>query len=50
MVIIFAVDIAENVGCTIVFIAVQDLGKIEFVAYDKVVCGGIVKLISVVIR
>ena len=50
MIIIVVVTIIENVGCVIVFIAGQYLVRIEFVAYDEVVSGGIVEFISVVIR
>ena len=42
MFIIFVVAIIEECGCIIVFIEVQDLVRIEFFAYDKVVSGGIV--------
>ena len=50
MVITVFVAIVESVGCIIVFITGQDLVRIEFSAYDKVVSGGIVEFISVVIR
>ena len=50
MVIIVVVAIVEEVGCVIVFIAGQDLVRIEFFEYDEVVSGGIVEFISVVIR
>ena len=50
MIIIVVVTIIENVGCVIVFIAGQYLVRIEFVAYDEVVSGGVVEFISVVIR
>ena len=50
MIIIVVVTIIENVGCVIFFIAGQYLVRIEFVAYDEVVSGGIVEFISVVIR
>ena len=50
MVIAFVVSIVEDVGCIIVFIAGQDLFRVEFVAYDEVVSGIIVEFISVVIR
>ena len=50
MIIIVVVTIIENVGCVIFFIAGQYLVRIEFVAYDEVVSGGVVEFISVVIR
>ena len=50
MVIIFVVAIVDYIGCIIVFIDGQDLVMIEFFAYGEFVSGGIVELISVVIR
>ena len=50
MVIIIVVAIVEDVGCVIVLISGQDMVRIEFVAYDKVVSGGTLEFISVVIR
>ena len=47
---IVVVAIIEDVGCIIVFISGQDLVRTEFVAYDEVISGGIVELISFVIR
>ena len=50
MVIIGVVAIVEDVECVIIFISSQDLARIEFVAYDEVVSGGIVEFISIVTR
>ena len=50
MVIIVIVAIIEDVGCVIVFIYGQDMVRIDFFAYDKVLSGGIVELIYVLIR
>ena len=50
MVIIVVVAIIEDIECAIFFIADQYLVRIDFFAYGKVVCGGIVELIHVVIR
>ena len=50
MVIIVVVAIVEDIGCVIVFIASQDLVRIDFFAYDEVLSGVVVEFIYIVIR
>ena len=50
MVNIVGVSIVEEFECVIIFTSGQYLVRIEFVAYDKVVSGGILEFIYVVIR
>ena len=50
MVVVVVGGIVEGVGCVIFFISGQDMVRIEFVAYDGGVSGGIVEFISALIR